>query len=170
MERRCAWCGRDLSGGDAIERPADRRVTHGICPECRTRLESGAGIPIEDFVGSLEEPVMLIDGDHVVGMVNDAAEALLNGSGKSVVGERAGTVFDCENAHLPGGCGLTVHCSGCTIRQAVAFTHHTGEPKLNVPATLRVVENANLNDVELLISTSRVGNRVLLKIDRYEKH
>jgi hypothetical protein len=168
MLRRCAWCGRDL-GTVAGSRPTDDRVTHGICPDCRSRLETGTGIPIEEFLASLDAPVLLIDADHTVGMVNSAAEALLDGNGKRMVGERAGTVFECENSHLPGGCSLTVHCSGCTIRQAVAFTHHTGEPKLNVPATLRVVDDADLADVDLLISTARVGNRVLLKVDRYQK-
>lgn len=168
MERRCAWCGRNLDDG-AEERPPDGRVTHGICPQCRAKLETGTGVPIEEFVASLDEPVLLIDADHTVGMVNRAALDRFHGHGESFIGERTGTVFECENAHLPGGCSLTVHCSGCTIRQAVEFTHHTGEPKLNVPATLRVVDDADLNQIELLISTARVGNRVLLKIDRYRK-
>lgn len=168
MQRRCAWCGRDLDEAKE-ERSAEGRVTHGICPQCRSRLETGTGVPIEEFLASLEEPVLLIDADHTVGMMNQAVLELLGENGKSFVGERTGTVFECENAHLPGGCGLTVHCSGCTIRQAVSYTHHTGEPKLNVPATLRVVDDAGLNDADLMISTARIGNRVLLKIDRFEK-
>ena len=51
----------------------------------------------------------------------------------------------------------------------MAPTHLTGEPRLEVPATLRVVEDPELTDVELLISTARVGDRVLLKIDRYDR-
>ncbi len=109
-----------------------------------------------------------MDADHTVGMVNRAAGELFGENGADMIGERAGAVFDCENAHMPGGCGLTIHCSGCTIRHAVAHTHLTGEPRLNVPATLRVVDDPQISDIDLVISTARVGDRVLLKIDRHE--
>lgn len=168
MNRRCAWCGRSLNG-TGVEPPADAQVTHGICTPCRHRLTDHAGMPITEFLDSLDEPVLLMDADHTVGMANDPALALMGRSAGEVLGERTGTVFDCENAHLPGGCGATIHCSGCTIRSAVAHTHLTGEPCLSVPATLRVVEDAELTDVALVISTARVDDRVLLKIERFER-
>mgnify|MGYP006299011273 CR=1 FL=1 len=171
MNRLCAWCGRNLDeDGPAAGNgagPDSGPVTPGICPECRDRLTTGTGIPITEFIASLDEPVVLMDADHTVGMINRAARELFSEDVETVIGERAGRVFQCENAHMPGGCGLTIHCSGCTIRHAVAHTHLTGEPRLNVPATLRVVDDPRISDIELVISTARVGNRVLLKIDHY---
>lgn len=126
-------------------------------------------MPLTDFLEALQEPVLLVDADHTVGIINDAALELFGRAPDEVMGERTGDIFQCENAHLPGGCGKTVHCSGCTIRQAVAHTFLTGEPRLEVPATLRVVDDVDLSDAELVVSTSRVGDRVLLKIDRYHR-
>ena len=168
MYRQCAWCGTSLEG-DAVAPDADARaeVSHGICDGCYDRLSAGTGIPIAEFLESLREPVILLDEEHTVGMLNRAALELLDRPG-SVFGERLGTVFDCENAHQPGGCGRTIHCSGCTIRQAVASTHLTGEPRLAVPATLRVVDDPEPSDVDLIISTLKVGDRVLLRVERLE--
>lgn len=165
MIRQCAWCGRDLD--DAGERMDGAGVSHGICLQCGSRVSEGAGTPIAEFVAALDEPVLLLDADHTVGVVNDPALGLVGKQAGNVLGERAGTVFECENAHLPGGCGPAIHCSGCTIRQAVAHTHLTGEPRRSVRATLRVVDDPDLTDVELVISTVRVGSRVLLQVEDF---
>lgn len=166
MDRRCAWCGRSLDGA-TIEQAPGAEVRHGICSGCHGRLRTGTGVPVTEFIDSMSEPVLLMDADHTVGIINRATLDLLHKETDEVLGEQTGAVFECENAHLPGGCPETIHCSGCTIRHAVAHTHLTGEPRLNVPATLRVVRNADLTDVDLVISTARVGDRVLLKIDRH---
>ena len=146
--------------------PDDGAISHGICDGCYDELSDGMGIPISEFVASLDRPVLLMDDEHTIGMANAAALALVRRSDSDVLGERTGTIFECENAHLPGGCGKTIHCSGCTIRQAVARTYLTGEPQLNIPATLTTVRDPGLADVRLVISTVRVGERVLLRVEQ----
>lgn len=168
MRRLCAWCGDSLDE-PGVTHEADAEVSHGICPACHDRLSEGTGIPVAEFLESLTEPVLLMDDEHAIGMVNRAALELLGLPAGEVLGERTGMVFDCENAHQPGGCGKTIHCSGCTIRQAVASTYLSGEPQLGVPATLRVVEEPGLADVDLVISTVRVGDRVLLRVERFDR-
>lgn len=164
MERQCAWCGASLDE-PATRVAADHTVTHGICGECHDGLSTGAGIPVVEFIGSLDQPALLLDADHTIGMVNAAALRLFGDAPGEILGERTGTALDCENAHLPGGCGQTMHCSGCTIRRAVARTHLTGEPQLNRAATVNTVRDTNREAVELVISTARVNDRVLLRIE-----
>ncbi|MDX1674507.1 MAG: PAS domain-containing protein [Longimicrobiales bacterium] len=168
MQRVCAWCGNDLDDPGVRHEP-DAGISHGVCPTCYDRLTDGMGIPILEFLDSLDQPAFLMDADHTIGMANAEALELFGRRAGQVVGRRTGEVFDCENAHLPGGCGRTIHCSGCTIRQAVARTHLSGEPQLGVPATLRVIRDAAIADAELSISTIRVGDRVLLRVERFER-
>ena len=68
-----------------------------------------------------------------------------------------------KNAHMPGGCGNTHRCTGCAIRKAVLHTHRTGESRIDVPATLTVVDDSEPTDLDMVISTVRIGSRVLLK-------
>lgn len=167
MERQCAWCGRNLEDPGVPVR-GDGTVSHGICDGCYAALSPDRGIPISEFVASLHQPVILMDDEHTIGMANAAALQLVGRSSDGVLGERPGTIFECENAHLSGGCGKTIHCSGCSIRQAVARTFLTGEPQLEIPATLTAVRDPGLEDVRMVISTARVGERVLLRIEEFD--
>ncbi len=80
-------------------------------------------------------------------------------------GSRGGDVFGCIYAHLPEGCGQTMHCSACTVRRTVMETHRTGRSQTRVPAHMRQGKPEDVHDVELLISTELVGSRVLLRVD-----
>lgn len=163
MKRICAWCRATLDAGPPED---DGRITHGICDGCAGELQRARGLPLEEFVERLGAPVLLVDADHTVGLANGAAREVYGSAGAPLVGRRAGDVFECENARLPGGCGRTIHCSGCAIRRSIAHTQATGEPLQRVPATLRTDASQGPGDVELLISTARVGRRILLKVER----
>ena len=80
-------------------------------------------------------------------------------------GLRAGDVFECANARLPGGCGRTIHCSGCTLRRTVTDTFTTGRSHVRVPAYLRRRRDEDAGAVSLLITTEKVGGVVLLRVD-----
>jgi hypothetical protein len=79
-----------------------------------------------------------------------------------------GDVFECAYARLPGGCGRTAHCSGCTIRQTVMDTVRTGQGHLRAPAYLNRATPDGVQRIPLTISTERVGDFVLLRIDAVE--
>jgi ferredoxin len=79
---------------------------------------------------------------------------------------RGGEVFECVNARLPGGCGKTIHCSACVVRRSVTTTHRTSLPQSMVPATLKRSSPAGPVNVALQITTVKVGEMVMLRIDR----
>ena len=106
----------------------------------------------------------VLDGDAVVLMASPRVAALLERN-EPLHGLRAGAVFECANARLPGGCGRTVHCSGCALRRTVTDTFTTGRSHLRVPAYLRRRRNEGAVTVSLLITTEKVGGVVLLRID-----
>jgi hypothetical protein len=96
---------------------------------------------------------------------NEEALRFTGADPDEIGGKLLGDVFECANATLPGGCGRTVHCSGCAIRKAVEQTWETGTPQVRVPATLQARDATALPVVALEISTEKVGEQVLLRID-----
>lgn len=165
MDRRCAWCGAALGSGGVRSNGAP--VSHGICPECADYLTGGLGIPLESFLESLGAPVFLVDvstGARILMASRDGLD-LAGKEALGVQGQLLGDVFECNNATLPGGCGRTVHCSGCVIRNSVEHTWSTGEALERVPATLKPRGRGPESSVTFEISTERVGGEVLLRID-----
>lgn len=161
MKRACAWCGERLDGGPG----PPERISHGICQTCSDQLLAADGTPILDFLRSLDAPAVLVDSRRTVGAANAGIDSLISRRAQEAIGQRIGTVFECVYADAENGCGLSVHCSGCTIRRTVSHTWHTGEARSRVPATLKQIDSPAPRDIVFWISTRRVGNRVLVEID-----
>jgi len=157
----CAMCHRGMPG-DAV---ASRPVTGGICEECTEHLGAQGGVPLLDFLDTLGMPVLVSDSDVVVTRANKTLLSLLNKDLPQVSGHRGGEVFECAHSHLPGGCGKTIHCSGCAIRRSVTETFVTGKSFRNVEAYLDCDLISSLPRLRLLISTEKVLGVVLLQID-----
>lgn len=124
------------------------------------------GTPLQEFLDRLGVPVLLMSEDTRIRSASASAASAVGKGPGSVVGGLPGEVFDCVYARLPGGCGRTVHCSGCALRLTVLDTFQTGRPHKAVPAMLKVEAAGKERDVAFLITTEKVGGRVLLRIDR----
>lgn len=174
----CAWCGVTLEdgpsdGGEAdgargssvpARYPGPDPVSHGICPECAAGFEAEEGQALPDFLAHIGVPILLMDGDAEVLEINPSGQVRFRVSDLRP-GIRMGEVFTCANASAPGGCGGTIHCSGCAIRMVVEETHRTGEPAVRVPATLRVTAPGAEPRAEFFLSSVRLGDRILLRVD-----
>ncbi len=163
MKRVCAWCHRPM--GETPSGNGNRSITHGICEDCLEKVLAQMGVPLSEFLDALPQPVLLVDESAVVLDTNTAAR-VMGGNGDRRDGRLIGEVFECVNSRKPGGCGRSVHCSGCTIRQTVEHTFHTGESRLRIPATLTVGAEDDPEDVALYVTTEKVGGRVLLRVEK----
>ena len=161
IQNACTMCHK----GMPPEMASPRAITGCLCMECLSRFGAGAGMPLMDFLDKLSVPVLASDGDAVVSQTNKPMLALLGKKLSQVKGQRGGNVFECKYARLPGGCGHTVHCSGCAIRRAVVETFTTGKSLHNVPAYLDRDMVTQALQLGLVISTEKVWNMVLLRID-----
>ena len=159
--RTCALCKKDVSS-EAI---AQRTITGSVCEECLQNVGAQSGMPLRDFLDGLGVPVVAVDSDVVVSMANKPLLALLGKNFSQVRGQRGGDVFECAYARLPGGCGRTVHCSGCAIRRAVTETFTTGRSLRGVLAYLNRDAITQFLQLGMLISTEKVWGMVLLRID-----
>ena len=161
MNETCTWCNSEITASGAKTGAAGQ----GICPRCRQALRFQSGVGLQEHLDSLPVPVVLLDKDGLIQAVNEKARFLLYKDLLNFRGEAFGVVFECRNAGLPGGCGGTVHCSGCAIRQAVTETYRTGEPVHERGATLRPAGRGEEPEIRMLISTKKLGDAVLLKIN-----
>jgi len=163
--RVCAWCGEDMGPveeQDSFLHP----VTHGLCDRCNHILVSYEEIPLAQLLERLKGPVLAVDGvSGEVLAANDTAVDALGRRRGELVGRLGGDVTECVHAGEPGGCGRTVHCSGCTLRMLFEEVHRTGRAVAGRPAYQHVVTPAGIMKRHYLISAEKRAGVVLLRID-----
>lgn len=158
MLKICSYCEKHISG----EPDESGKITHGMCTECYEYFDRQLdGLDFSTYLDQFEQPIAVINAEGRVLYLNDSLARMLEKSRESYLGMRGGEVMECMFARLPQGCGNTVHCSACTIRQTVMHTMTTGESRKTMPATL----NQAGRKLDLKISTHKEGEVVYLKID-----
>lgn len=161
MKRVCAWCGEDM-GDDG---KGGKDVSHGICSSCSGFFLRNVSEPVMGvFLDRVSFPVLVVDDDVKVVDGNEAALRLVGKTKEEVAGFRGGELFECAYARLPGGCGKSDHCRGCVIRNSVTHTAMTGESVIDEPCHLRQHTVSGDKWRRYLVSTSRMGEVVLLKV------
>ncbi len=163
MVRLCGWCNKFL---DEVETyPADE-ITHGICESCRVALlSSREPLTLSRFLNYFTLPVMIINPETEVLSANEAALDLVGRDLNEVSHQFSGDVMSCKYAFQEDGCGKTVHCIACAIRISIIQTFETGKSLHKVPAYLMVVKNGQEIGLDFLISTEKVDDVVLLRVD-----
>lgn len=158
----CAWCNKKKQDSTS----ADERVSHGICKECLAWMKSmDRGRNLREILDTLPAPVLVVNDEGRISEANSLAAARFNGNGSKTFGMRGGDFLECMNARLPGGCGNTVHCRSCTIRNTVMATFEDGEFRERVPAYIDTIEAGQEKKVRFLVSTVRVKDMVWLRIE-----
>ena len=167
MKRVCAWCKSDM-GTTLSETSPEEIITHGICRQCKNKVFAPHRLSLMDLLDGLEVPVLVVESLGNVESANKAARALLQKEPPEIEGF-LGDVFECVFAKLPERCGNTAHCAGCIIRNTVMDTFQSSRSHLKVQASLtRGTENDR--SVQLLISTEKVRDFVLLRIDQADNN
>lgn len=165
MALHCSWCNNEVSP-EETGRSMDRRISLPLCPSCSELMVFQMGVPLQTFIDRLPAPIFVVDNNGTVEAANSLGYRFLNKKPQDVVKKLQGVVFECAYSRLPEGCGGTIHCSGCAIRRSVHETYETGESRIEVPATLKYDGPDDPRDVEMLISTEKMGEVVLLRIDK----
>ncbi len=169
LKRVCSYCNVTLGPADSREE-LEERISHGICRECLGGLMEGEGEPLSEYLDSLEIPIFVVDADGCVLLANTLAGKLVSKKESEIEGRLGGEVFECTYAKQPGGCGKTLHCRTCVIRNTVTHTRETGESCIRVPATQDLDSMAGIQRIRFLISTERVGDTVFLRIDEVQAY
>ena len=163
----CLYCNSEL-GSLEKEKVDTEEISHGICPDCFPSFVAGTGTLFSDFLDALPAPVFVFGPDGRAAGANARGRALAGKDQAELRQRPIGEVFQCANADLPGGCGETIHCKSCTIRNAILETARSGAPCLRVPAYMDLGDQIERRSVRFLISTRLAGEVVLLRIDDVE--
>jgi len=165
MRKICAWCQKETAVKKSQSGSDDAPISHGICPDCARKVLSYRAEPLRSFLDRFSDPVFFINAEGQIITANKAAFSVLEKQSKEVEGQLGGDVFDCRYADLPGGCGNTIHCKTCTIRTNVTDTLQSGRSHIRVPAYPDLHHMTGEKKIRFLISTEKVGDAVLLRID-----
>ncbi len=132
----CSYCRRVIRA-DPHARVTE--VSHGMCEPCGRHFERlWAGMPMDEYLDGLENPVLLTDGEGRVLAMNAKLAELIGVDRDKCRGLTGGEAFACVHSRLPEGCGRTVHCRECAVRRTVETVARTGKPTERVPAYLDV--------------------------------
>ncbi len=155
----CSYCQKDMGTKPPL---GDGGVSHGMCPPCGEHFKAlWSGMSYGEYLERFDFPVVMVEGDVRVVALNKPACQLLGREPGEVTGLLGGEALECCRSRLPGGCGKTVHCSTCAIRNTVTRTKQTGLTMKRVPATLRRDDQT----LDLLISTAAEGMLVRVTIE-----
>lgn len=100
---------------------------------------------------------------------NKSACELFNKDLSEIEGYRGGQVFDCIHSFTEAGCGKDENCQDCTIKKAVVDTFASGQSHRNIQTILAIKKHDEINPFDLQVSTEKIGEYVLLTIDKYKK-
>ena len=160
METYCKWCTSSI-GDVKADQPV---VTYGLCEACAKRLTS-TGVMLKEYIDLFNTPIIVVNPVGKICAANDIACKTLGADLPAITGKPPGNIWECIHAHEPGGCGKTVHCKTCVIRMTLTDTMKTGNSHFKVPAYPDVMMDDRVKKMEFLISTERVADVVLVRID-----
>lgn len=165
MRKVCAWCQKEIDPDDSVTESRDAPISHGVCPDCVPKFFPFMGKPMRDFLDELSGPVFLVDADNKIMTANSAGLTLIHKAPDEIAEKMSGDVFECPYASQAEGCGHTIHCKSCTIRHAVIETARTGQAQVRIPAYADLHSFSKKARAKFSISTEKVGEAVLLRID-----
>jgi hypothetical protein len=161
MKTICSFCNITIHD----DRAAPDLVTHGVCPSCYQQIMRTYGFNIRKFLDMLDAPVFLVDDDVNILAANARAIAIVNKPLPKIQGHICGMVLECINAFLPDGCGKTPQCPDCIIRSTVSETYKTSHAVDRRHASFTRKNGDSPEKVDLLVSTKKDGNVVLLRLE-----
>ncbi len=113
-------------------------ISHGMCKACLNHFERQLdGLDLSDYLDQFEKPVLAVTKERRAIGINQSMADMLGKKREDIRGLLGGEVMECQYARLPEGCGDSVHCRDCTIRNTVLKSAATGRNYKNVKAYLQ---------------------------------
>jgi transcriptional regulator of aromatic amino acid metabolism len=168
MEQLCTLC--KANAVDEHEQSSVRSITGGVCSSCNRRFTpSSDAATLNAFVDAINAPVLVMQAEpRQVYTANRKALELFKKEPERIEKHQGGQVFDCVYAFTEAGCGKDVHCRPCKIKNAIVVTLSAGSPGTTASAVLDIKKGSAMNAYALQVTTEKIGDMALVRIDRYE--
>jgi len=168
MNQTCIWCSQKTGKeNDSLER--ERTSAHAVCGCCAEHFTLPPAGPLQQHLDRVNVPVLVIElhaGKYLITRaVNRKACDWLGKEPRELIQHLSGNVIECAYARLTEGCGNTLFCAACAIKQSVVGTAETGTPRVKVAFRLWQGDPDKPSLSELSITTMKAGRMVLLKAD-----
>ncbi len=137
--------------------------SHGTREPCAKHyIRQREGLNMGEYLNTFQYPVLLMNDEGRVLASNQEMADFLGKSDRETFGMSGGTVMKCVYAQLPEGCGQTIHCKACGIRNTVTRTFESGEPIIRN----RVFIDREDGRAHFLISTCKRSETVQVVIEK----
>jgi hypothetical protein len=123
-----------------------------------------------EILDAIDAPVLLMqETPRQVSAANKRALDLFDKDLVNIEGHRGGQVFDCIHSFTEAGCGKDTNCESCKIKTAIVETFTTGNAFDAVSTHLKIKKGDDTIIYAIQVSTEKVDNLALVRIDKYEK-
>jgi hypothetical protein len=85
-----------------------------------------------EFLDRFEFPVLVVNENCRILAGNHKMADMIGRSDREMYGLLGGEAVECVYSRLEEGCGETVHCRTCTVRNTVLHTIETGESQYRI--------------------------------------
>lgn len=157
----CAWCEKEIST-PMDDGSSETSISHGICDICYVKMIAEKSDELEVFLNKIHKPVLVVNQFGRMISANQKGRELVGKKLDQIQGQLGGDVFDCKYASSPEGCGQTLYCDRCEIRNTVMETLTKGMRQHHLPCKLNHKSGRVLT---FYISTEKKGDTILLSID-----
>lgn len=162
MTATCMVCRNPL----ASPKPS-RNIGFETCDACIARMAKASDYT--PLLEAIDAPVLLMQSNpRQVVSSNRKAMALFEKPLEQIASHRGGQVFDCVHSFTEAGCGKDVHCEGCKIKDAIVDTLTSGVSHTGVATALSIRKADGIVPHVLQVTTEKLGDLALVRIDRYD--
>ncbi len=166
MSKTCIYCSAAMKDQER----ENNFITSGICSECIENIFNQHDDSLISFLDNVEAPILLMQTDpRRVRTANKRACDLFEKELSQIEGRRGGRVFDCIHAFTEAGCGKDGNCEDCKIKNSIVETFINEKSFDGVSTVLDVKKNNLIKSYDLQVSTEKVGDLALIRIDKYEE-
>ena len=121
----CSYCRKAMQESQTS---GHSKILHDMCDRCiEYFMPQWEGLSLGEYLDRFEVPVLILNEDARILAANQQMADLIGRPERRLKGLLGGEAMECIYARLEEGCGQTVHCTTCTVRNCVMHTLRTGE-------------------------------------------